>query len=323
LPGSGGAFGQRVRLAHLGSKRGLLCREVAQLRDDRSIAHILLEQERANCAAHGVPGGSYVQDPTLGFPTLTGGNSRLGPERGTSFDTGLDVHWAGPLAGRASIDFFRTAMRGFISEAAVSTLLEECADENLAAACNQIQRNADGSIQRVTATKQNFGRALVRGVDFSINIDARTQAGDFQAGLLTTYLPRRDQQPFDGAAIVHNAGSFDAGKFKAYPHWRALGHVAWQRGPWQLGYAFQYIGAYTEEVLLDEGPYRHSIPAVTYHDVESSYVLASGTRLRLGVSNITGADPPFVNTSVAANTDVATYRLLGRTYFVDVRVQLH
>ena len=279
-------------------------------------------QQRANCAAHGVPGGSYVQDPTQGFATLTGGNPRLRPERGTSFDTGVDVHWAGPLAGRASLSFFRTAMKGFISEAAVSTLLEECAGENLEAACNHIARNADGTIQRVTATKQNFGRAMVRGLDLSTNVDGRTKAGRFQVGLLTTYLARRDQQPFDGAAIVHDAGSFDAGRFKAYPHWRALGHVDWQRGPWQLSYALQYIGGYTEEVLLDDGPFRHPIPTVTYHDVECGYALTSGTRLRVGVNNLTDEDPPFVDTNVAANTDVATYRLLGRTYFVDVRLQL-
>jgi hypothetical protein len=36
-------------------------------------------------------------------------------------------------------------------------------------------------------------------------------------------------------------------------------------------------------------------------------------RLRLGVGKVTDADPPFIDSNSAADTDVATYRLLGRT----------
>ncbi len=280
--------------------------------------------ERTNCAAHGVPGGSYVQPIDGGFITLAGGNRQLGPERGSSFDTGLDVHWGGAVAGRASVDFFRTAITGFISSAAASTLLTECADENLAAACSHIERNADGSLRRVIATEQNFGRAMVRGLDFSVTADAATSVGQFQAGLLTTYLARRDKQPFDGSVVVHEAGSFDADNLRAFPHWRALAHVGWQRGAWQLTYALQYIGAYAEDVPLDDATtYRHSIPVVMYHDVECGYELWSKTRLRFGINNVTGKDPPFVDNNSGGNTDTATYRLLGRTYFADIRFQFH
>ena len=103
-------------------------------------------EQRANCAANGVPGGSYVQDPTAGFATQAGGNPRLGPERTRSFNAGLDIHWGGPAAGRASVGFFRTALSGFISPAAVETLLEECANTGLTAACSHIERHPDGSL---------------------------------------------------------------------------------------------------------------------------------------------------------------------------------
>ncbi len=280
--------------------------------------------ERVNCAAHGVPGGSYVQPVDSGFVTLAGGNRKLGPERGTSLDIGLDAHWNRAISGRASVDFFRTAMTGFIGTAAVSTLLTECADENLAAACSHIERNADGSLSRVVATEQNFGRVMVRGLDFSVAADAPTGLGHFHAGLLTTYLARRDAQPFDGSLVVHEAGTLDTNNLKAYPHWRALAHVGWQRGAWQLAYALQYIGGYAEEVPLDDDvTYHHVIPDVMYHDVECAYELMSKTRLRFGIDNVTGKDPPFVDNNSAANTDTATYRLLGRTYFADIRFQFH
>jgi hypothetical protein len=34
---------------------------------------------------------------------------------------------------------------------------------------------------------------------------------------------------------------------------------------------------------------------------------------------VTNEDPPFVNLASAANTDAGTYRLLGRTYFLELR----
>jgi hypothetical protein len=37
------------------------------------------------------------------------------------------------------------------------------------------------------------------------------------------------------------------------------------------------------------------------------------------VSNLTNRYPPFVNNSGNDNTDPATYRLLGRTFFADLR----
>ena len=151
-----------------------------------------------------------------------------------------------------------------------------------------------------------------------------TRVGQFQGGLLTTYLARRDAQPFEGSLVIHEAGSFDTDNLRAYPHWRALAHVGWERGAWQVTYALQYIGSYTEDVPLDDSiTYRHGIAAVVYQDVECGYALAANARLRFGVDNVTGKDPPFVDNNSAGNTDAASYRLLGRTYFAGVRVQFH
>ncbi len=279
---------------------------------------------RVNCAAHGVPGGSYVQPEDGQFVTLAGGNPQLGPERGTSFDAGVDLHWGEAFVGRASLDFFRTAMKGFISPASAGTLLSECEEDNLAAACSHIERKADGSLARVVVTRQNFGRAMVRGLDLSLTADVPTRVGQFHGGLLTTYLARRDAQPFDDSLVIHEAGSFDTENLRAYPHWRALAHLGWERDAWQVTYSLQYIGPYTEDVPLDEStPYHHAIAAVIYQDVECGYELATNARLRFGVDNVTGKDPPFVDNNTAGNTDAATYRLLGRTYFASVRVQFH
>jgi outer membrane receptor protein involved in Fe transport len=40
--------------------------------------------------------------------------------------------------------------------------------------------------------------------------------------------------------------------------------------------------------------------------------------IRAGINNLTDRDPPFLSSGGEANTDPATYRLLGRTYFLQV-----
>jgi outer membrane receptor protein involved in Fe transport len=156
-----------------------------------------------------------------------------------------------------------------------------------------------------------------------VNLAQATPLGRLQIGGLATYLARRDKEPFEGSVPVHDAGAFDVDSRQAFPHWRALGHVTWQRGPWQISYALQYIGGLTESVEPDETVFQHRISSVTYHDIEGAYELAGRGRLRLGVTNLTDRDPPFVNANSQANTDAATYRLLGRTYFADIRFRLN
>ena len=44
--------------------------------------------------------------------------------------------------------------------------------------------------------------------------------------------------------------------------------------------------------------------------------------MRAAVTNVLDEDPPFVNNGSLTNTDEATYRLLGRTYFLELRYGL-
>jgi outer membrane receptor protein involved in Fe transport len=94
-------------------------------------------------------------------------------------------------------------------------------------------------------------------------------------------------EPFIGAGTL------------SLPHWRALGHADWQRGPWSAGYQVQYIGG--------------------YRDLSAGYALPFGLQLRAAVTNLFDTNPPFVNFGTNANTDAATYRLLGRGYVFGLR----
>ena len=113
----------------------------------------------------------------------------------------------------------------------------------------------------------------------------------------------------------------------ARPRWRASGHLDWRFGPWMASYAAEYIGSYSELVEpfppfgIEFEPFDRRVDPVLYHDIEAGFTFDSGVTVRAAITNVTDEDPPYLNIS-PANTDVATYRLLGRSYFLELRYQV-
>jgi outer membrane receptor protein involved in Fe transport len=87
---------------------------------------------------------------------------------------------------------------------------------------------------------------------------------------------------------------------------------------WRIGYSLQFIGQQSQ-CGYDFGC--APVESVLYHDLEGSLTLAHSMELRAGVLNLTDRDPPYVDGG-GPNTDTAAYRLLGRTYFVELHYQL-
>jgi outer membrane cobalamin receptor len=269
---------------------------------------------RANCAAAGVPGGSYVQ--TGDINVLAGGNSALTPERGSSFDAGIDLRSReSPLS--ASIDFYRLHFSGFIlNNADVNQVLFECAVHGAAWACPLVHRLPDGTVDYVDTRNQNFGDALVQGLDFQTGANFATRGGQLHFDLAAAYLQKHDLTT-DGM-VLHYAGNFPG---RALPHWRGLGRATWELGSWRLGYAAQLIGSFSE-CTLDDPAYCHRVSSVLYHDVDVTYRIGGRSGVIFGVNNLTDVQPPFLGTGFDDNTDPATYRLLGRTWYAQVVVGL-
>jgi iron complex outermembrane recepter protein len=279
-------------------------------------------EQSANCAANGVPGGAYVQtDP--GLPVLIGGNPHLAPESGASFSAGVDFRRASPPELRASLDFFNVELDHVVAYPSANDILRECADNGTPAICGRIQRRADGTVVRVDVRPQNFHRTVASGFDFAGSLALGTRAGLLSAGFNATYLMRRDDQLFQDSSPARLAGTIAATPFTtgALPRWRAIANLNLERDAWTMTYAAQFLDASTEcgdgSGFLD-GIECRSVDSTLYHDVESSYRFDAGIELRAGISNLTDEDPPFVNNWTGANTDAATYRLLGRTYFAQM-----
>jgi len=269
-----------------------------------------------------VPGGAYVQDDWAAVAVF-GGNPELEPETGHTLGAGLIYTpvWAGGLS--ASVDYFQLNHSNQISRAPLDELLFECADYG-GSVCEAISRLPDGRVSQLAATYRNLAESEVRAFDFAIDWSAMTQIGEVNSRLLATYLDRWDRQPFAGGEAYSYAGTFDAG---ARPRWRASGHVDWRSGPWMASYAAEYIGSYSEHVepygsfTTEFDPFYRRVDPVLYHDLETGFKFDSGVTVRAAITNVTDEDPPYLNIS-PANTDVSTYRLLGRSYFLELRYQV-
>jgi len=279
--------------------------------------------QQANCAANGVPGGAYVQSGEL-FTVLAGGNPELGPESGDSFGIGAiyTPTWTDGLS--ASIDYFQVELSDYIWQAYPDLVLLECAERGLAQACEAIRRFPDGRLSEVATYTENFGGLDVRGFDLALDWSSVTRLGVVNANVLATYLDRWDEQPFPGGDINRFAGNFGAG---ARPRWRASGHIDWRPGAWMVSYAAEYIGSYSERVEpygfygIEFEPYDRRVEPVLYQNIEAGYSFDSGVTLRAAITNFTDEDPPYLNIP-PANTDASTYRLLGRSYFLELRYRV-
>jgi outer membrane receptor protein involved in Fe transport len=144
------------------------------------------------------------------------------------------------------------------------------------------------------------------------------------ATLLATYLDRWNEQLTPGGHVNAYAGTGDRG---ARPQWRGLASIDWSSGPWLASYSAEYIGSYDERVFwipmsgAEFDSFLRQVEAALYHDFEAGYTFDAGLRVRAGVTNVTDEDPPFRSQHQPANTDAATYRLLGRTYFLELRYE--
>jgi outer membrane receptor protein involved in Fe transport len=276
--------------------------------------------QQAHCAANGVPGGAYVQDPSQSFAFLTGGNAQLRPETGYNLSSGLEASVAAVPDLRFTLDYYRIALNDAIDPVGAGTVLQQCADSGLPSVCNLITRAPDGSVQSVSTYPRNFGRIFTSGLDLAGRWSTLTPVGRFGLVVQATYLARFDSQVVTGGITDAKAGGY------ALPHWRGLWHVDYERGPWSASYAAQWIGGFHEcGVIQDDAgdDLCRRISSVVYHDFEAAFSWHSALSVRLGVSNITDVQPPYLNFGNDANTDTSIYRLLGRTFYAALRWQLH
>jgi outer membrane receptor protein involved in Fe transport len=282
--------------------------------------------QRENCAADGVPGGSYVQGQFDAYAMVVGGNRELQPEEGDSASAGFTFAPSRLPGTSLSLDWWRTELDDVITLSPdPALLLQGCANYGAAEACRRIERYPDGSIELLDARHFNAASLASEGYDLDLGYASTLGPGTLDARLMVTWLARHDLQSFAESDPVDTSGVRYS--FQAYPEWRGLGYVAYSAERWSSSWQAQYVGAVEECLVNPFAPADafqgcRTIDAAWYHDLQFTYRIGWGLEMALGVNNVMDEDPPRVNFDAAANTDPATYRLLGRTYFASLSYRL-
>lgn len=268
------------------------------------------------CVAQGVPpDGSFNQNGEE-TPVLSGGNPDLGPELSDSFSIGFTYLPAGLPGFELNLDYYDIKIDSGIFALGANTILEQCLATGDPDFCGRIDRDASGAINRVNAQLQNLATETARGVDAEMLYSYDALGGGFDHGLRISYVAERDLVAFPGAESFVGAGSYDPDNFGAIPRWRSSYSLVYNRGDLRLGYEAQYIGSLEESGGELYPGTVNDISSRLYHDLFAGYTFNKHLEATLGIDNVTDEDPPFFANADEANTDVATYQVLGRVYWL-------
>lgn len=268
------------------------------------------------CIEQGVPADGSFDQTGNETPQLGGGNPALEPEDALVFTAG--VTWAPHAVAGLSVnlDYYDITIDDSIRSLGANTILDQCLATGSDQFCGRIDRDADGTIQRVRSELQNIATETARGVDLGLRYGHALVGGRLQHEALVSYVAERDLVAFPGAEPFAGAGGFDPDSFGAIPEWKGNYRAVWKGRNLELGYTLDWIDAITESGGEVFPGTVNRASSVVYHDLHAGWRFDESLRLRTGVDNLSDIQPPFLANGPVANTDVGTYRLLGRTYWL-------
>jgi len=242
------------------------------------------------------------------FPTTTGGNTTLKPERSTNTTLGLVLEPAKDLT--LGLDFYRIVISDVIANGIpATTVLGDLGKYGYLVTRGAVDPafpTLPGRITSISGTNLNLGSYRVKGLD----IDARWRGaaqdwGRLSAGLTGSYFIQFDVENTDGTftSAIDAASAQASGLVNRWRHHLSL---TWERGPWEVTVAQNWqkgypdiLGNIQELVEPDATPRR--VGSYETYDLQAAYSGFKAVRVVLGVRNLFDRDPPFTNTGGRAS----------------------
>jgi outer membrane receptor protein involved in Fe transport len=288
-------------------------------------------------ACQGVPlDGSYSYTGTSQITSVILSNPNLKPETGDVITYGFvwQLPWVDNLS--VSVDAWRYKLENLITNIDPNYAKDQCIDNANAYFCSLNTRYQSGPNQGEVQVFQqptvNLGELKTNGVDFGLKyVLTNTRAGSFQFSVDTTYIDTYETVAAPGSAPQEVAGTYDR-QFGNYARWRGTGQIGWALSSFDGLLSARYIHSLVVHTPATQSdPFAGlpnpdlQIPSVMYFDLTLGYTIQkTNTKFQLGVQNLADKDPPILyqNNVINANTDVSTYDLLGRRFFVTVSQKL-
>jgi iron complex outermembrane recepter protein len=296
---------------------------------------------RGLCLAQGIPGAviDTYTFPTTATAGVTQGNPDLEPETADTYNFGLSwtsrssAQWLSGLS--ASIDYYSIEIKDVISVVPGLSALSKC--YNLDGSnpgydvnnqfCQLLTRDANGLLQLIETPYLNLGGLKTEGVD--LQLDWQFELNDRWTAYFNTalgYLLDYSVQTLPGSAFQDFTGTNTIAAnhtvSNSFPEWKALTTVGVGFGGlstsvrWRWQDAMDDVTSVTTPATPGKG-----VAPYNLFDFFASYDFNTNWQLRFGVTNLTDEGPVTVSSS-QTGTDTAVFDVLGRSYYMGVRVRM-
>jgi iron complex outermembrane recepter protein len=252
------------------------------------------------------------------FPTLTGGNPSLTPEKSKSGTFGFVFEPVRELS--VGWDWYSILLKDSIVIGGLNsaTIMASAANETQFASF--ILRGAPdgnasglGPIVSIVQTTSNLFKVKVQGWDLDLafrpNIGAEHR---LTLRLDGSYVEQFKRQNFDGS-YSNQADTALVAAGGIIPKWRHVASATYDRGPWELSLAQNYQDSYHDVPANITGTAR-TVGSYETWDVQGRYLGLKNWQFTLGAKNFTDRNPPYTNEGgqFAAGYDIAYSDVRGR-----------
>ncbi len=302
-------------------------------------------QVRDLCVAQGVPASivdSY-KSAFAGTQAVQQGNLALEPEEADTYTAGIVLRpaFSSPVLSNLqfSVDYYRIDLKKAISTLSADLVFARCFNEtgdnpSYSASnqyCQSIQRNASSGAPDKTLTPYfNLGGIRTDGIDVQLDwavplesLGLPASAGRLDFNVVASYLMSFEVQASAGAPFVDYAGTtgfrvsgYDfASNNGSHPRWKTNSSLTWSNDTASLGMRWYYVGPMQDIV---GGP---GLGGYSRFDLFGGARITEKFSLNAGVTNLFDVQPLRTFGGLPGNTDSGTYDVLGRRYFVNLKLR--
>ncbi|MGX5173431.1 TonB-dependent receptor plug domain-containing protein [Aliikangiella sp. IMCC44653] len=279
----------------------------------------LTAAQQANCQADGVPAGGSANTDSQQLAKV-GGNVNLEPEEGETFTVGVAYSPDFVDGLSFTVDYWSVELEEVIGAIGAADSLQGCYLGGVAELCENVNR-ANGEITFITAQATNLSKMTAKGIDFETRYKFEALEGEFNVVLSWTHFLERENQVYndttfsfdmeDVVGLYENDTNYATDKMNL--------SATYTYDNLTLAYASNYISELEYDELLYWGTtdgHIYTVEAQMYHDLTAIYDFGQGTKVSVGITNLTDELPPYIEPAFNGNTDESNYRLFGRSWFV-------
>src|SRR3954469_19583683 len=213
------------------------------------------------------------------FPTLTGGNAGLKPEKSKNLNAGIIFEPTNQFS--IGVDAFRIDVKDTILNGIqATTILNDLEHLGTLVTRGPVQPQfptLPGPIIQVNQTNLNLGETRVQGYDVDAKLRMPSAYGRFSVSFTGTYFSKYDIQNFDGS-FTHTVGTVvgTTGFGGVQPRWRHYAVLDWTQGPWGATLAQTFQNGYADLPGTFEDPTDPTfkprrVGTYELYDVQGSY----------------------------------------------------